>query len=171
MGSQARRQAIIDSPVRKSNANVRMLLEFGFSFVLPWWMTPIGVASGSLTALLVMVMGVTWACKRHRAWTIERRIARRRRGDPVNVIAVHAAEPRLPVGNATVIDRSLTGLGLCTSEPVAIGTQLDIRPQGTPDTVPWARVEVVSSVKEAQTWRLGCAFVGLPAWRTLRLFG
>ena len=147
-----------------------MLLEHLWPIHFPWWVTPIGLMSGSLTVLLIMVVGLTRVCGRHRAWTVERRFASRRRGHPVELTVVPVVAPRTPLSKATVIDRSLNGLGLSIGEEVAVGTQLDARPSNASENLPWARVEVVSSVKHANGWRLGCAFVGVPAWKTLRLF-
>ncbi len=104
--------------------------------------------------------------------TRERRVAPRRRGNPVAILVSDAAAEVPPV-RGWIMDRSASGLGLELEEEgeVDIGTVLAVRPLEATDAVPWIRVEVRNRQLVGSNWRLGCQFLKPPAWDVMMRFG
>jgi len=148
-----------------------MFAEQSFAIDAPQWLTSAGLTAGSLAAILIVMMGVAWICGLQQGRLRERRAAGRRPGNPVRVTVMRVTEPATELGEGLVVDRSLSGVGLLVGHDVAVGTLLDIRPIDAVDNPPWARLEVMSASKEGDSWRLGCLFAKLPAWKTLRQLG
>jgi len=97
----------------------------------------------------------------------ERRIERRRVGNPISIlIANDAAEGP---GSAWVMDRSLTGLGVWADAAELVGTILNVRPVQAEDW--WTQVIVKHCREERGNWVLGCQFVAAVPWKQLRQFG
>jgi hypothetical protein len=75
------------------------------------------------------------------------------------------AEPGL------VINRSKGGLCVSVSQPVAVGTTLQLRACQAPDDTPWIPVLVRHCGANKDRWQLGCQFVEELPWSILLLFG
>jgi hypothetical protein len=73
--------------------------------------------------------------------------------------------------DATVVDRSLQGLGILGSVAMARGTRLKVRPRDIHDDAFSVQVEVRNCVQKGQQWHLGCQFARTPSANVLMLFG
>jgi len=98
----------------------------------------------------------------------ERRIERRRIGNPVSIVIADPSAEDEPC-SAWVMDRSLTGLGLWADAAEPVGSVLTVRPTQAEDW--WTQVIVKHCREERGNWVLGCQFVEAVPWKQLRLFG
>lgn len=98
----------------------------------------------------------------------ERRIERRRIGNPVSIVIADPSAADEPC-SAWVMDRSLTGLGVWADAAEPVGSVLTVRPAQAEDW--WTRVIVKHCREERGNWVLGCQFVEAVPWKQLRLFG
>jgi len=100
----------------------------------------------------------------------ERRQAIRRHGTPVKILVTgRKAQARPEEG--WVLNRSLSGLGLCLSEAQKQNAILNIRAVDAPENMPGIDVQVVHCQKKEQGWEVGCTFVQRPPWSVLLMFG
>ena len=107
----------------------------------------------------------------HQGGGSERRVAPRRRGNPIAVLVSDAEAAVEPV-RGWVMDRSAGGLGLELEEEgeVDVGTILSVRPaEGS--YVPWVKVEVRSCRRIKSAWRLGCQYLRPPSADIQMRFG
>lgn len=98
----------------------------------------------------------------------ERRIERRRIGNPVSIVIADPSATAEPC-SAWVMDRSLTGLGVWADAAEPVGSVLRVRPAQAEDW--WTRVIVKHCRQERGNWVLGCQFVESVPWKQLRQFG
>jgi hypothetical protein len=101
------------------------------------------------------------------AKAVERRQARRRYGDPVQVLLRDANPEPL---RGWVMDRSSGGLGISSPAPVAVGALLYVRVALVPEGVPWVAVEVKHCRPRANRWLIGCQLLEAPSKEVLLLF-
>jgi hypothetical protein len=100
----------------------------------------------------------------------DRRAAVRRKGNTVEVLLT-AVDDESRSFSGWVLDRSVSGLGLVLSQPVSIGTLLNIRPKDAPAETAWLQIEVRNCTKSDDRWLVGCSFVQIPSFSVLLLFG
>lgn len=93
-----------------------------------------------------------------------------RRKKQIRVLVTDAVGTK-PATSAWVLDRSPGGLGLSSSEPLAAGTKLSVRPVGAPSNIPWVEVEVKNCRRDGSIWAVGCQFVWNPTWEIMLHFG
>jgi hypothetical protein len=167
-----------------------MLATSSLGLNVPIWdtlaMSLIGGLFTGLTLLLGLIMAGRWrrksAAPRVKEETTtrdpfvygsatEKRIALRRRGNPVKVLISDADAVALPQ-EGWILDRSVGGLCLQVEKgAVPVGTVLSVRSCSAPKCTPWTQVEVRSCRQEGSAWELGCQFVKTPSWNVLLLFG
>jgi hypothetical protein len=99
----------------------------------------------------------------------ERRVAPRRKGNPIEVLVTDEEATREPA-RACVLDRSMGGMCLLLNEEVAPGTVLSVKPRKAPES-PWVQVEVRSCKRDRSGYETGCQFVRTPPWAVMLLFG
>jgi hypothetical protein len=99
----------------------------------------------------------------------ERRTAPRRRG---SCVAAHLADETdsEPV-EVWVIDRSLGGLCLQAEIPVAVGSQLRVRPRHVSGHQIWTPVRVRACKQNREGWTIHCQFLQVPPMNVLLLYG
>jgi hypothetical protein len=100
----------------------------------------------------------------------ERRVAARRKGNPVEILVTDAETQGEPV-LGWVVDRSLSGLSLMLSEELAEGTILSVKPRQHPPATPWVKVQVRNCTRDSAGFVIGCEFERVPPWGVLLLFG
>lgn len=100
----------------------------------------------------------------------ERRVDRRRAGNPISVI-IMPADARTEPTSAWVTDRSAHGLGVWADEEEPIGSLLRVRPVKGTESGWWAQVVVRHCRHDRGRWVVGCQFVEQPPWNLLRAFG
>jgi hypothetical protein len=98
----------------------------------------------------------------------DRRVAMRRRGNPV---VVHLARGTRVFADALVVDRSVGGLCLNAGVMIEPGTVLNVKPSDASGTLPWTEIEVRSCRQDGAEWQIGCQFVRTPPWSVRMLFG
>jgi hypothetical protein len=100
---------------------------------------------------------------------VERRQSPRRWGDPIQV---HISDGQISGEPALgwILNRSRGGLGLSSSQPMAVGTFLNVRISNAPPTVPWVLLEVKSCHPRGGRWIVGCRFVYPPPEDVLLMF-
>lgn len=99
----------------------------------------------------------------------EKRGSLRRQGTVVRVAVADADFNEME--HAWVVDRSVGGLGLALSKPLAPGTALCVRPLAAADVAGWVEVTVRNCSPQGERWKVGCQFVRTPPWSILLLFG
>lgn len=100
----------------------------------------------------------------------DQRKAYRRAGNPIEVYVAPQDQKDSPrIG--WVFDRSVGGLGLVSSDEIAEGALLSVRPANAPTIVPWIEIEVRSCRPTEEGFELGCKFVKTPPWSILLMFG
>jgi hypothetical protein len=99
----------------------------------------------------------------------DRRTAPRRKGSSVEVLLSRG--PDQPLIHGWVVNRSVKGLGLMVEESIPEGTTMDVRPRSAPEMTPWITIEVRRCHPQGSQWQLGCAFVRIPQYNLLLLFG
>lgn len=99
-----------------------------------------------------------------------RRSSSRREGSPVRVILSSPAF-RGQMEHGWVLDRSTGGLRIAISQPMPVGSVLQVRAENAPNTIPWVTVTVRSCRNERDRHEIGCAFDTTPPWNVLLLFG
>jgi len=99
----------------------------------------------------------------------ERRASVRRKGNPIGVIIL--AGESAPAEPGLVIDRSKGGLCVTMSQPVPVGTTLQLRACQAPEDTPWIPVLVRHCAAKGDRWHLGCQFTQELPWSVLLLFG
>jgi hypothetical protein len=100
----------------------------------------------------------------------EKRIASRRRGNPIPV-QVRPKSAELPAIEGIVVDRSRGGLLLSLAEPVQVGTRFLVRTLNMPDNLAWIEIEARHARRKENRWLVGCAFGQELPWNVLLLFG
>jgi hypothetical protein len=99
----------------------------------------------------------------------EKRRSVRRKGLVVPVVVCRTEDgPHL---DATVVDRSLQGLGILGGVAMPRGTRLKVRPRDLHDDAFCVQVEVRNCIQKGQQWHLGCQFARTPPANVLMLFG
>jgi hypothetical protein len=98
----------------------------------------------------------------------ERRTSPRRRG---SCVAAHLTddsdgEP----AEVWVVDRSLGGVCLLGEAPVAVGSQLRVRPRHASDPH-WTPIRVRGCQRDRDGWMIHCQFLQIPPMNVLLLFG
>jgi PilZ domain len=99
----------------------------------------------------------------------EKRSLVRRGGLTVPVVLCHG-EGGTPIV-ASVVDRSLRGLGILARLPFARGTSLALRPRGTHEKSLSVRVQVRNCRKKGNQWLVGCNFTRTPPASVLMILG
>jgi hypothetical protein len=99
----------------------------------------------------------------------EKRSLARRGGLTVPVTLCRAAGS--PLVEASVVDRSLQGLGIVIHRPFTRGTLLKVRPRHAPEKMPSVQVEVRNCRHKGKQWLLGCRFLEAPPANVLILLG
>jgi hypothetical protein len=69
-----------------------------------------------------------------------------------------------------IVNRSVNGLGLSSTQPVAEGSRLSVRIATAPDTAPWTQLQVKSCIPQTGRWILGGQFVEPPPQEVLLMF-
>jgi len=100
----------------------------------------------------------------------ERREARRRRGNAVAVL-LSDAEAKADPCHGLVVDRSMSGLRLVVSDPVAEDTVVSLRPAEEGTLMPWVQVRVKTCRLVDVGWEVGCQFIKVPPSSLLWSFG
>lgn len=100
----------------------------------------------------------------------ERRMARRRAGNPIHIF-IAGEIPEVEPIPGWVMDRSATGLGLWIDEEEPVGVVLRIRPIKTRDPDWWTEVVVRHCRSERGRYVVGCEFVEPVPWNQLKWFG
>jgi PilZ domain len=112
--------------------------------------------------------GDTW--DEHEESFADRRNSVRRDGPPVKVI-VTSSTLRGGQDEGFVLDRSTGGLRVAVMAAIPAMTNLQVRAENAPDTVPWVSVIVRSCRHTGEHYELGCEFDKTPPWNVLLLFG
>jgi hypothetical protein len=99
----------------------------------------------------------------------EKRSVPRRGGLTVGVV-VCRADGGTPV-EATVVDRSLKGLGILIPRPLTRGTILKVRPRDAHGKTPAVEVQVRNCRQKGNQWLVGCYFLHTPPANVLMLLG
>jgi hypothetical protein len=99
----------------------------------------------------------------------EKRSMVRRGGLTVPVVLCRAVGGA-PV-EASVVDRSLKGLGIVVHRPFTRGTSLTVRPRDAHEKTPSVQVEVRNCRHKGKQWLLGCDFLHTPPANVLMLLG
>jgi hypothetical protein len=99
----------------------------------------------------------------------EKRSLVRRGGLTVPVI-LYRAERGTPV-EASVVDRSLKGLGILSHLPFTRGTLLNVRPRNAHEKTPAVQVQVRNCRQKGKQWLVGCHFPHTPPANVLMLLG
>lgn len=99
----------------------------------------------------------------------ERRQAPRRWGNPIQVF-IWDGNPASEPARGWIVNRSTTGLGLSWAQPVAEGTQLQVRIAVAPETVPWTQLHIRYCIPQTGRWILGGEFVQPPPHDVLLMF-
>ena len=102
--------------------------------------------------------------------TSEQRKSFRRQGNPT-LVYVALPERKDAPSEGLVLDRSVGGLCLQTSNEIAPDTKLAVLPINAPSMTPWVDIEVRTCRKLADGYELGCQFVKTPNWSILLMFG
>ncbi len=100
----------------------------------------------------------------------EKRSSPRRGGNPVEVLISDADRKAEPI-TGWVINRSMGGLCMALSDPLAVETILSVRPRSASGITPWVQVEVRSCRQISSGWEVGCRFLRTPQWSVLLMFG
>lgn len=100
----------------------------------------------------------------------ERRTTFRRSGNPIEV-SIAAAEPAGEIARGRVVDRSMGGLCLITTQPIDKGTIISVRPLNAPPPAQWVQVQVRGCRQDGKEWELGCQFLRTPPYSVLLSFG
>jgi hypothetical protein len=98
----------------------------------------------------------------------DRRRHLRREGRPTRIGISNGTGEPVP---GWVLNRSRGGLGIALDRPLAVGTQVEVRPFTAPDDVPWVKVEVRSCRPKGKRWYIGCRFSTELPWSLILLFG
>jgi hypothetical protein len=99
----------------------------------------------------------------------ERRTSPRRRG---NCVAAHLCDDSdLAPTEVWVVDRSVGGLCLLAEAPVAIGSQLRVRPRHVSGGQIWTPVRICSCHRDREGWLVHCQFLQVPPMNVLLLYG
>jgi PilZ domain len=99
----------------------------------------------------------------------EKRSLARREGLSVTVI-LHLTEGGTPIV-ASVVDRSLKGLGILVRQPITPDTVLTVQPRDTQDKSISVRVQVRNCRQKGKLWLVGCNFTRTPPTNVLILLG
>jgi hypothetical protein len=99
----------------------------------------------------------------------EKRSVHRRGGLTVRVVLCRA-EGGAPV-EASVVDRSLKGLGILIHRPFTRGTLLNVRPRDAHEKTSSVQVEVRNCRQKGKQWFLGCHFLHAAPANVLMLLG
>jgi hypothetical protein len=100
----------------------------------------------------------------------EQRSSLRRRGKSVKVLLSMKATPD-QLFEGWVIDRSVGGLCLASSQEVPKGAIMNVRPMQAPESLPWIQIEIKNCRQDGNHWEIGCQFLRTPVWSVLLLFG
>src|ERR1700730_16988814 len=100
----------------------------------------------------------------------ERRESRRRSGNAVAIL-VSDAEGTADPCHGLVVDRSMSGLRLVISDPVAVDAVLSVRPAQEPTLMPGFQVRFKTCQGVDVGWEVGCQFVRVPPSSLLWSFG
>jgi hypothetical protein len=92
----------------------------------------------------------------------ERRVAVRRKGNLVDVMATRGEDATAP-WRATVTDRSVGGVRLLQNEAAAVGDEISIRPVRAKDDSTWIPLFVRDCRQTPTGWELGCQFERTPS--------
>jgi hypothetical protein len=93
-----------------------------------------------------------------------------RRGGLAVPVALCRAAGGTPIA-ASVVDRSLKGLGILVHRPFTRGTLLTVRPQGGHEKALSVQIEVRNCRQKSNQWFLGCHFLHAPTANVLMLLG
>jgi hypothetical protein len=106
------------------------------------------------------------------ATSSEQRRSFRRAGNPIGVLYKRAQLDEQPI-HASLVDRSMGGLCLLTTEAIPTGTVLGVRAVNAEEIVPWIEVEVCSCRMSDgdKAFELGCRYVKTPPYSMLLQFG
>ncbi len=99
----------------------------------------------------------------------EKRSMRRREGLTVRVVLCRV-EGGMPV-EASVVDRSLKGLGILIHRPFTRGTMLNVRPRDAHEKTCSVQVQVRNCRQKGKQWLVGCHFLHAPPTEVLMLLG
>lgn len=105
-----------------------------------------------------------------RGVTKDRRVAPRRRGNPVEVELLHDVPGSEPI-RGYVYDRSIGGLGILVDNPIPAGTVLRVRPKQGAEGMLWTGITVRFCRQSVPQYELGCQFHRTPNWGLLLQFG
>jgi hypothetical protein len=136
-------------------------------WVAPWWPRPT-VLSAVLTTVLVLLIALRFT--RKRPVRDPRDLApHERRSEPrsrVDAMSVHISDADLTAEQlpGTIVDCSVSGLGLRTEQAVAVGRIISVRPVNVPNSTVWALAEVKHCTAIAAGWKVGCRFIRTPPW-------
>ena len=100
----------------------------------------------------------------------EQRKSYRRQGNPIEVYVAFPEQKERP-RRGWVLDRSMGGLCLQTSDELKPGELLSVLPISAPNMTPWVDIEVRTCRNVQDGFELGCQFIKTPAWSILLLFG
>lgn len=100
----------------------------------------------------------------------EQRRTLRRGGNPVEVY-VAPDQSNEPEWRAWVLDRSMGGLCLSTTEEFKPGAILRVMPINATTMTPWTDIEVSNCRRAKDGYEIGCKFCKQPPWAILLLFG
>lgn len=101
---------------------------------------------------------------------MEQRTAVRRRGQPVKIF-LSPTESEEDACEGWVLDRSVGGLCVALTKPLAVQSIIHVRPINAPLTTPWIPVEVRNCRQIENRYEAGCKFVRTPVWSILLQFG
>jgi hypothetical protein len=93
-----------------------------------------------------------------------------RRGGLTVPVFLSRAEGGTPIA-ASVVDRSLKGLGILLDLPFTRGTLLRVRPRDAHEKTPSIQVQVRNCRQKGKQWFLGCHFPHTPPSNVLMLLG
>jgi len=99
----------------------------------------------------------------------DKRAMMRRGGLSVRVV-LRRADGGAPV-EASVVDRSLKGLGILNPRPFTRGTLLNVQPSGAYEKTLSVEVQVRNCRQKGKQWFLGCHFQHTPRANVLMLLG
>jgi hypothetical protein len=100
----------------------------------------------------------------------EQRKSHRRQGNPTAVRVALDGQKDQPA-EAWVMDRSMGGVCLQSSQEYRPGTRLSVLPANAPSMTPWVELEVRTCRQLKTGFEVGCQFVKTPNWSILLMFG
>jgi hypothetical protein len=93
-----------------------------------------------------------------------------RRAGVVVAIAMCRADGGARI-DATVVDRSVRGIGILSPLPFTRGSLLKVRPCAASEKIPFVQVQVRNCRQKGKQWHIGCDFSHSPPMDLLMLFG